>query len=229
MFTYMAGAVATAVLTGHELCHALNGHAYIQNYSKSPLYSDKLGAEARRLQENDATAFAIEFNADLAGITWTLDALFDSCSQFHQLLDEAEETLPVLTSPTGLGSLLAFVVVILAKTHQNSRRAKLQHPKPSVRAEAFKRAVVAVLTTQGRTAERDAFLAMLPTAVEFLNSRLRPTVTDFAEALPSQPGDIPDRVERAWRECEPFLDKHKKGSALCFDAEMRDWSKTLSW
>lgn len=227
-FALAVAAAAFSVLIGHELCHLMNGHFYLKN----PLMSSEPAvlADAQRLRQNEATAFALEMNADLAGVNFTIGALMDLAAGLHQLLQASEECLPGIASAAGIGSLLAFAVVVLAKTWRASTVCPATHPKPSFRFAAVKKAVLAALQLRERDVELQAFLAMLPEAmVQLAGLRLSAVEFSHDDALQDGYSDMPVRIEQAWRDSESFLNGQKAGGILCFDEEMHDWTKALRW
>lgn len=230
IFSLVLGAIAISILTAHELCHALNGHFYIENYSRSPCSSEELRRlEATTLQMDANISLATEFNADLAGIVWTLEALFDEGSHLYHLIKESEEFLRGITTAAGTGGILAFVIAVLAKTYRTSPSAKLRHPKPWFRVEALRRAVTRFLRMHKKDAELDSFLSMRQAAVDFVIPNLRPTVTDFTQRQPDEPGEWPNRVQQGWRRSELFQEKHRIARTLCLREEMYNWTETLGW
>jgi hypothetical protein len=230
-FSFALAILSFSTLVAHEFCHLLNGHFFVCNYSKSPHWSNELAAEAQRLGMNEHTGFALETNADLAGIAWMLESLCDETSELRQNITSAEQRLPGITNPRGIGSLLAFTVVVLSKTYQRPRFKKAKHPPPAFRFETLKRTVAWYLTAKHKEAERDAFLQVLRGAVEFLLPNLRPTNAEFAE--PDVPAGsqaaLAHRIEQAWRDAESYLERHKQGPSICFGTEMHDLTTTLSW
>jgi hypothetical protein len=230
-FAYVLATLAFATLIGHELCHLLNGHWFMGNYNNSPRRSNEVAAEAQRLGNKEHTSFAFETNADLGGITWMLETLFDETSELRQTIKCTETRLPGITSPGGIGSILAFTVVVLSKTYHKARVNKVKHPPPAFRYETLNRTAARYLAMQHKEDERQAFVQALPEAVGFLLSRLRPTNVEFAEpdVLESNQAALAQRIEEAWRDAEPFLELHKHGPSICFGAEMHDLTKTLGW
>ncbi|HEY4359678.1 MAG TPA: hypothetical protein VGN17_01855 [Bryobacteraceae bacterium] len=230
-FVYVLATLAFATLIGHELCHLLNGHWFMENYGHSPRRSDEIAAEAQRLAKKEHTSFAFETNADMGGITWMLETLFDETSELRQTIECAATRLPGITSSSGIGSTLAFTVVVLSKTYHKARVNKLRHPPPVFRYETLNRTAARYFATQQKEDERQAFVQVLPKAVGFLLSKLRPTNVEFAEPdeQQSNQAELAERIEEAWRDAEPFLELHKHGPRICFGAEMHDLKKTLGW
>jgi hypothetical protein len=228
VFTSAIASVAFCILTTHELCHILNGHYFLKNPDESE--NKRLADEARRLRRDPAVSFALELNADLAGISCTLAGLGDPKVQIKPSLEFAAETLSGIATPAGIGSVVAFAVVVLAKTWQ-AGATRTSHPKPSFRFEALKRAVMWFWATQGKALELQSFQTMLPEAVRFLLPTLRPQHVEFSysDALQNGYEEMPRQIEDAWRESEPFLQRQKTTPELCLDEEMHNWRKTLNW